>query len=277
MKKIVYLIALTIVTMVFSSCSQQNDDESMSVDGLIISEITQQDILGETTMEHDYKIDIQNIRSAKIGNSVENMYYTDVDIDVSDEYLSKIKKIYQNLSFSTDLKFRFPLYSIYLFDNDNKLIDKWDVDTYRKIITLDETMISREGEVDEFLTALEEEYGVGYNLLEQIPGDSYYSLLNNLSNGFLRKQVKDNFDDSIDYEIPEEDLRQLMENWEGIEISQEKSDYILVYTINLFNSDGNGLYTFHVDSNNNIYTSTGYQLQGDFILEWIERVLKKGL
>ena len=228
-------------------------------------------------MEHDYKIDIQNFRSAKIGNSVENMYYTDVDIDVSDEYLSKIKKIYHNLSFSTDLKFRFPLYSIYLFDNDNKLIDKWDVDTYRTIITLDGTMISREGEVDEFLTALEEEYGVGYNLLEQIPGANYYSLLSNLSNGFLRKQVKDNFDDSIDYEIPEEDLRQLMENWEGIEVSQEKSDYILVYTINLFNSDGNGLYTFHVDSNNNIYTSTGYQLQGDFILEWIERVLKKGL
>lgn len=272
MKKLLRLSILLYVAMCVSSCSSLHEDSSDSIDSITENENLYTETVGDIMISS-----FQNVSSATLSNSINGMYSNTIDIVISEEYIKRLKTAYMNASFSDDLKFRFPLYSISFFDSEGEIIEKWDIDTYRTIRTLCGTKFSREGQIDEILTTIEEKYDSGYNLLEQIPGEEYYVLISEASSGYFRKQVSDNFDDSIDYEVPENILQEIKNGWQSIKIEPIRMDYTAVYTINLYNNDGNGLYAFHIDSSNNVYTSTGYPLEGDFINNWVDTIIREAL
>lgn len=266
MKKAIAIASM--LCMFFVGCGQIN--ENFNISGNVVSEMQ------IDNKEHTITNTI--LSQIQIVDVVSETYAEDLSIDVSEKYLSRFENIYENVSPSNEIIMREPLYSIKMFDTEGNVTDVWIVDSYRTIETSNGNHISRDGEIDSLLNEIEKEYSIGYNLLERHPGSKYFSALTKTDKAYFKKFNTLYFEDTIEYGISSEILDRLKENWSNIVVSEESiSDYSIMYTICFFNSDGNDLQIWHIDSNNKIYTSYGYELQGEFIANWISEVMTEAL
>lgn len=222
------------------------------------------------------KAAISDVSKLKIIDATSGNYAEDLHIDISNDYILRFQSVYDNVTATDEISMREPLYSIELINTDGSIADVWTIDEYRTIKTKDGMLILREGEVDKLLTDIEEEYSLGYNLLARQPGGGYFSVLTKVNNAEFRKFSRINMDTPVEYSLSVELIDGLKQNWQDIDVSSiPVSDYKILYTINFYNSDGNGLQTWHIAENNRIYTSYGYELSGDFIVKWVDKVISE--
>ena len=261
-------IITTVLCVLLTGCGQDYNENN--------DVISEAEIMQEST-EYE-KTTISDVSKLQIVDTTSGIYAEDLHVDISDDYILRFQSVYENVTATDELSMREPLYSIELINADGSTADVWTIDEYRTIKTKDGMMLVREGEVDRLLTDIEEAYSLGYDLLARQPGDGYFSVLTKVNTAEFKKFNQINMDIPVEYSLSAKLVDSLKQNWQDIDISSVPvSDYKVIYTLNFYNSDGNSLQTWHIDENNRMYTSYGYELSGDFIVRWLDTVMSEAL
>lgn len=263
MKKII-IIGAFLFCFFLSACGNantavdiENNNESYSSEG-------------DRLMVSDYS----NVVSIRIVDTYENMYQDEICINIDSSNIQKIIASAENLTDNKELMMRKAWYNIEMLDEMGNIVNIWTVDTYRTIQTNGGYKFERTGEIDTILSSMEEQYNISKEMFRRPPGANYYQLLKDIKSAFFRKIIENNFDDDINYSIPSEMIYELINNISSVTINNKRTDdYIVKYTITFYNSEGNTLYTMHIDNEYNIYTNSKYGLSGTFIEKWIADIL----
>jgi len=220
-------------------------------------------------------MNIAEIDRIEIREPSDGVYKSQLLLQVKGDYLTRFAEVMHNIKIDNELPMRTPLYSLYFYNGNNEIVDTWTIDVYRTIITKDSNKFLRENssDIDTLLSDIESDYGLGYDLLERVPGESYYSNIENADAIYIRSQDDSYFDDDvvIDYKVSNGLVDQMKCHWqEIITSSTQNKNYTIRYTINVSDRNGIALYAIHLADDDSLYTSTGYKLSGQFINEWID-------
>ncbi|MCR4645642.1 MAG: hypothetical protein K5695_09580 [Oscillospiraceae bacterium] len=211
-------------------------------------------------------------------DTVAGSYAEPLSVEISEMYLEKVKSAYESTPNQGNLVMREALYSICILDQNRELIDRWDVDDYRTIRTMDGSCLWREGQIDELLTDIEKQYSLGYVLQKRVPGEQYFSVLTEADHASAAKSNQNNLEDPIQLDISADMLEELKANWQQIEAASTRTEDVRsAYTIVISNADGNAVQNWMIDAENRIYSCHGYELKGDFVRGWVDRVMQEML
>jgi len=216
-----------------------------------------------------------DIKKIEIRDPHSGVYETDLSFQIDDKYIQRFSDIVTTIKTDSELPMRTALYSIAFFDDNNKIIDLWTIDVYRTIMSEnnDKFLRERDSELDLLLSDLEKNYELGYQLLERIPGKLYFENIVKSDKVYICSQDDTHFDDdqSINFELSNELVNKIIDNWQAINIaSSQNKNYNIQYTVNMYDESGIAISALHISDSNKIYTSTGYELSGKFICDWIE-------
>ena len=271
MKRItMLLLLLTAVSLVGCAEEIKGNDTSSCVE--IINE------WGDAQMQY-----ISKIAKIQIADSISGAYKQDMLIDVDDSLIDQFIIANESILADESSVLRTPMYDLKLYDETGSLLSVWTVDVFKIITTSDGLKINRKNneKLDAFLSKIEAEYNLQQDLFKRVPGENYYSMLENASSVYFNSQERSQFDgdnNKIRYEVSTDAIYELKSNWRNIDISAFKSEgYSLKYTVNVYDANGISIYAIHIDNQNRIYTSYGYELTGDFISEWLESIMKEAL
>ena len=208
-------------------------------------------------------------------DTVPGTYAEPLSAEISAAYLDRLKSVAQSTPSQSGLVMRSPLYSLCIQDGDHQMIDKWDIDDYRTIRTSDGTALWREGELDTLLTEIEEQYSLGYALLDRVPGEQYLSVLTQADHASAAKSGQNNLEKQILLDIKADRLESLKTSWQQIGTGTVRVEDIRpAYTIVFYNADGNAVQNWLITADNEIYTAHGYALEGDLVHEWVDAIVK---
>lgn len=217
----------------------------------------------------------------QIADSISGAYNQDMLIDVDNSLIEQFISATEGVLLENNCVVRTPMYDLKLYDETGDLISVWTVDVFKAIVTSEGLRMNRKNNenLDAILSEIESRYNLGQNLLQRTPGNNYYSMLKNASSVYFNSQERSQFDgDSkkIRCAVSVDTVNELKNNWKKIKISPLKSEsYSLKYTINIYDVNGISIYTIHIDAQNKIYSSYGYELSGNFIVKWVDTVISE--
>lgn len=231
-----------------------------------------------TEKEEVAMVDYTTVKSGRITDSLSGEYADMLNITLQSEDINKLLAVSSQFENNSKITLKKVLYKIELLDADNSIIDVWTVDTYRTIQTETGNKIKRIGDIDDALSSLEKKYGITKEILTRQPGPNYFYFMSNAKKAEFREIVETNFDNNHKCLLSSELVTALQERWSEIQIASEPNkNYTVKYVVTFYNSDGNVLYTFHIDNDKNVYTNAGYLISGTFMEEWISDVLETAL
>lgn len=271
--KVITILLLLLTSVSLVGCAEQIKGNDTSSCVTIINEG------GDAQMQY-----MSKIAKIQIADSISGAYQQEMLIDVDDSLVDEFIIVNESVFADDSNVSRTPMYDLKLYDETGNLLSVWTVDVFKTITTSDGLKINRKNneKLDIFLSKLENQYSLQQqDLFKRVPGENYYIMLENASSVYFNSQERSQFDGDnrkIRYALSTDAINALKDNWRSIDISVFKSeDYSLKYTINVYDTNGISICAIHIDNQNRIYTSYGYELTGNFISEWLEAIMKEAL
>ncbi len=271
--KVITLLLLLLTSVSLVGCAEQFKENDTSSCVEIINE------WGDAQMQY-----MSKIAKIQISDSISGAYQQEILIDVDDSLVDEFIIVNESVFADDNSVSRTPMYDLKLYDETGNLLSVWTVDVFKTITTSDGLKINRKDneKLDAFLSKIEDQYSLQQqDLFNRVPGENYYIMLENASSVYFNSQERSQFDGDnkkIRYALSTDAINELKDNWRSIDISVFKSeDYSLKYTINVYDANGISICAIHIDNQNRIYTSYGYELTGHFISEWLESIMKEAL
>ncbi len=217
---------------------------------------------------------INKINRVCIRDGYELMYSDPLNLEIDIKYGSALLDALVMSIKDNHLTMRKIIYSVSLEDADGNPLYKFSVDSYRTVCMDDGCRYERIGKLDDILSEIEQRYQLIKKINEHIPGEKYYQLINLANTAYLRELKIIPIDDSINLCLSEKVLNSLRLFEKKVLISSRKTkSYNIAFVINIYNVDGNRLYTIHIDDKKKAYTSSGYELSGIFLNQFIDSIM----
>ena len=217
-------------------------------------------------------LQVNDIDKVYITDGYESMYLDPICIEIDKKSATELLKAILDSNENQSLSSRNIIFSISFLDRTNNLVSKIDVDAYRTI-HFDEKKYERIGQIDDILSHIEEVYSLAEKKQNRVPGKEYYQLMKYAEKAYLREMNTNPLDDSLNLQLPEEIIHDMRQFVEKVNISPLRTNsYNIIFVINIYNCDGNKLYTIHLDKNNIAYTSSGYKLYGSFLSDFVKKL-----
>ena len=230
-----------------------------------------------TSMGKENVMNYNCVKEIRLIDAIENEYNNNLNIILDSDDTYQLVHIASDIKNNKNINMKKTWYAIEFVNSDKEIIDIWLVDIYRTIKVSNGYKIRRSGDIDIILSKIEEKYGITKKLLERKPGTNYFYDSDSINNGVFQKKVSTNFDNDYKCKLSLNTVNFFKDNKSLIQIEDQKKEYDIEYVIILYNNDGNSIYSFHIDKENKIYTSSGYMLKGDFINKWTNMVLEEAL
>lgn len=252
------LFLLCILNMLFlSSCT--NDDRNISDDNLI-----------EDDNEFMYLEQVANI---ELDDVIKNSYLESIHVNLDNEDIDAFKEIVSKMEKSETQPVAKPFYSLTFYDDKMDIIDVWEVcDTYT-VKTDNHIIISQQGELSEWLDMIENKYNITFEIFNRTPGENYMKQLEQADNAYITEITDNNFISGVSCNLEEDDLVSFKLLEDDIQIAQGRRDINdYYYQITFYDNNGGQLYTFVIDFDGKIYTSTGFEVTSQAAIDWFRRV-----
>lgn len=216
------------------------------------------------------------VTEIELDDIVEDSYIESIYVTLDDEDIDALKKIVSKIEKSEEHPVSKSLYSLTFYDEKNDVIDVWEVSNVYTVKTGNNIILSRKNELDEWLDMIENKYNITFDIFNRTPGKNYMQQLEQADNAYITEITDNNFVSGVSCNLDEDDILSFKSLKDEIQIMQEKQnidDYY--YKIDFFDINGIELYSFIVDFDGKIYTSTGFEMTGEKVMNWFGSVEKK--
>lgn len=252
------LFLLCILSMLFLiSCA--NDGSNISDDNL---------------MEDDNQfMYLDQVTYIELDDVIKNSYLESIYVDLDNEDIDSFKKIGSNMEKSETQPVAKPFYSLTFYDEKMNVIDVWEVCDAYTVKTSNHIIISRQGELSEWLDMIENKYNITFEIFNRTPGKDYMKQLEQADSAYITEITDNNYISGVSCVLGENDLlsfKQLEDDIQMVQDRRDINDYY--YQITFYDNNGGQLYTFIVDFDGKIYTSTGFEVTSQAAIEWFRRV-----
>ena len=232
-----------------------------------------QDNLLEDDNEFMYLNQVTNI---ELDDIVEGSYLESIYVALDDEDIDALKRIVSKIEKCEKIPVSKPLYSLTFYDEEKNVIDVWKVCDVYTVRTANNIILSRENEFDEWLDMIENKYNITFDIFNRTPGKNNMQQLEQADNAYITEITYNNFTSGVSCNLAEDDILSFKSLKNEIQIMQEKQDIDdYYYKIDFFDINGAELYSFIVDFDGKIYTSTGFEMTGEQAINWFGSVEKK--
>ncbi|MBE5933702.1 MAG: hypothetical protein E7263_09825 [Lachnospiraceae bacterium] len=268
------------MTLLLSGCNGQKDIETTTVDGSSRStEITQtqEDINMEFNVDY-----INKVTTIQVVDVVDGVYKEDLCIDITKDDVEKLKGIQIPQGTGNMMGEAGFIYKLNMLDENGNVIAFWNIAITKQILDHNGQLISKDGELKEWIKSIEKTYNISTKVYDRTPGTEYFSDLKNIKKGG-GEEVVDYYEglEYIKFELDEDDIVGLQSLTDTICVDEEPKVKIkdrddLYYRLDVYtNTDGS--YEFYVMYDGTIYIQTKqtYQVIGDGVEEYFRKLESK--
>ena len=214
-------------------------------------------IISKYINQESYADIINKVESAKIVDLVENQYEDELNIDIKEKDLEKLKKVLINSKPVIKSNIASNVYKIELYDKNNKLVETLIINYNKNIISSRGTFEDKS--IEEYCEKVEKKYKISYDkLLKRKPGKHYFKDLVQCKFGTILNndtgKSKSLSDENINAIKFDSDIKIL-----------KRHDFNLKYRITLIDESENITYVFDVSSDNKVYCNK-WELDGNIVI-----------
>ena len=209
------------------------------------------------THTESYSDIINDTTSAKIIDVYENKYEEELNIDIKEKDLNKLKKLLIANKPIVKSNISSNIYKIVLYDKDNEIVETLIVNYNKDLISSRGTF--ENSSLDDFCSKLEKKYKIDYDkLVARKPGKDYFKDLLDCTSG----SIINNKTNKSKY-LTSENINAL-KFASDIKILKRKN-FDIKYRITLFDDSENISYVFDVSSDNKVYCNK-WELDGNIVV-----------
>lgn len=214
-------------------------------------------IISKYTHQESYSDIINKAESAKIIDLIENQYEEELNIDIKEKDVAKIKNILINNKPIIKSNISSNVYKIALYDKNNNVIETLIINYNKDIISSRGTFENKA--IKELCLKMEKKYKISYDkLLQRKPGKNYFKNLAQCNFGTI---INNETGESI--QLSDENISAIKFG-SNIEILK-RHNFDIKYRITLVDENENISYTFDVSSDNKVYCNK-WELDGNIIV-----------
>ena len=209
------------------------------------------------THTESYSEILKTATSAKIIDVYENKYEEELNIDIKEKDLNKLKKLLIANKPIIKSNISSNIYKIVLYNKDNEIVETLIVNYSKDLISSRGTF--ENSSLDDFCSKLEKKYKIDYDkLLARKPGKDYFKDLLKCTSG----SIINNKTNKSKY-LTSENINAL-KFASDIKILKRKN-FDLKYRITLFDDTENISYVFDISSDNKVYCNK-WELDGNIVI-----------
>jgi hypothetical protein len=202
------------------------------------------------------------------------MYEPELQAELTDEEVRKFISLGDSLELSEGNLRMERFYKLTMTDKFGKIIDEWAVDAAGNTVNMEGCIVKGEA-LEAWRSEIEKEHGITYGLLSRAPGKEYFSLLSTAASGHLSENTEDPAMEGVEYDLTEEDLRELMALEDEIAVDSERAvDPDIYYILNIYDENGAGLYFFSADHEGR-YFCNQYPISGKDVEAFFHELEKR--
>lgn len=216
---------------------------------------------------------LEQVTYIEMDDVIKNSYLESIYVNLDNEDIDAFKKIGSNMEESETQPVTRPFYSLTFYDEKMDVIDVWEVCDAYTVKTSNHIIISRQDELGEWLDMIENKYNITFEIFNRTPGEDYMKQLEQADNAYITEITDNNFISGVSCVLEENDLlsfKQLEDDIQMVQDRRDINDYY--YQIAFYDNNGGQLYTFVVDFDGKIYTSTGFEVTNQAAIDWFRGV-----